>query len=43
MSTHQYSEGIEVLGTVNDDFATVLTPAAVDFVAKLDRAFFARR
>src|SRR6266545_6201672 len=43
MSKHQYSKGIEVLGTVNDDFAMVLTPAALDFVAKLDRVFSARR
>src|SRR5690348_215293 len=43
MSKHQYSEGIEVLGAVNDAFATVLTPAALDFVATLHRAFDARR
>jgi malate synthase len=43
MSKHQYSEGIEVLGTLNDDFATVLTPEALDFVAKLVRTFSARR
>jgi malate synthase len=41
MST--YSEGIEILGNVTDDFATVLTPAAVEFVAKLHRAFDTRR
>jgi len=43
MSKHQYSEGIEVLGTMNDDFATVLTPEALEFVAKLVRTFSARR
>jgi malate synthase len=43
MSKHQYSQGIEVLGTLNDDFATVLTPEALDFVAKLVRTFSARR
>jgi malate synthase len=43
MSKHQYSAGIEVLGAVNEDFATVLTPEALDFVAKLDRTFSARR
>ena len=43
MSKHRYSEGIEVLGAVSDDFATVLTPQALDFVAKLDRAFSTRR
>jgi malate synthase len=35
----RYPEGIEVLGTVSDDFATVLTPEALGFVAKLSRAF----
>jgi malate synthase len=43
MSKHHYSEGIEVLGAVSDAFATVLTPEALDFVAKLHRAFDARR
>jgi malate synthase len=43
MSKHQYSAGIEILGPVDDDAATVLTPEAVDFVAKLHRAFDARR
>ncbi|HNP73935.1 MAG TPA: malate synthase A [Kouleothrix sp.] len=43
MSKHQYPDGIEVLGRVDDDFATVLTPEALAFVAKLNRAFSARR
>src|SRR3954468_23594169 len=43
MSKQHYSEGIEVLGAVSDAFATVLTPAALDFVATLHRAFDARR
>ena len=43
MSKHQYSEGIEVLGAVSEPFATVLTPAALDFVATLHRAFEPRR
>ncbi|KPV53373.1 malate synthase [Kouleothrix aurantiaca] len=43
MSKHQYSAGIEILGAVSDDFATVLTPEAVEFVATLQRAFNARR
>src|SRR5215210_6354485 len=43
MSKHQYSEGIEVLGVLSDAFATVLTPAALDFIATLHRAFDARR
>ena len=41
--SHQYSKGIEVLGPVSDAFATVLTPQALDFVARLHRAFDARR
>ena len=43
MNKQHYSEGIEVLGAVSDAFATVLTPAALDFVATLHRAFDARR
>src|SRR5436190_11779244 len=43
MDKHHYSEGIEILGAVSDAFATVLTPAALDFVATLHRAFDARR
>src|SRR6266540_1128867 len=43
MNKHQYSEGIEVLGAVSDAFATVLTPAALDFVATLHRTFDTRR
>jgi malate synthase len=43
MSKHQYSKGIEVLGPVSEAFATVLTPEALDFVAKLHRTFDARR
>jgi malate synthase len=43
MNKPHYSEGIEVLGTVSAAFATVLTPAALDFVATLHRAFDARR
>ena len=43
MSKQQYPEGIEVLGNVSDDFATVLTPEALEFVAKLERTFSARR
>ncbi len=43
MSKHQYADGIEILGTLSDDFAAVLTPEAINFVAKLDRTFSARR
>jgi malate synthase len=43
MNKRHYSEGIEVLGAVSNEFATVLTPAALDFVAALHRAFDARR
>jgi len=43
MSKHNYSDRIEILGAVSDTFATVLTPAALDFVAGLHRAFDARR
>ena len=43
MNKDQYSEGIKVLGAVSDEFASVLTPAALDFVATLHRAFDARR
>ncbi|HJZ48976.1 MAG TPA: malate synthase A [Roseiflexaceae bacterium] len=43
MSTHHYSGGIEVLGAVSEAFASVLTPEALDFVAKLHRSFDARR
>jgi malate synthase len=43
MSKQAYSDGIEVLGTVSEPFASVLTPAALDFIATLHRAFDARR
>jgi malate synthase len=43
MSKHQYPDGVELLGAVSDEFATVLTPEAVAFVTKLNRAFDERR
>jgi malate synthase len=43
MSKHQYPDGIELTGPIHEDFAAVLTPEAVGFVAKLHRAFDARR
>ncbi|MDX1413995.1 MAG: malate synthase A [Candidatus Promineifilaceae bacterium] len=36
-------EGIEIRGEVSDRFAEILTPEAVSFVAKLERAFGKRR
>jgi len=35
--------GVEILGPVSPQFATILTPAAMDFVAKLHRQFNATR
>ena len=32
-------EGIEVIGPVDGDFAEILTPEALDFVADLHRRF----
>jgi malate synthase len=36
-------QGVEILGPVSDEFAEILTPGALDFVAKLQRAFQPRR
>ncbi|MBV9280610.1 MAG: malate synthase A [Chloroflexi bacterium] len=41
--TRQYPEGVEVSGPVSDEFAQILTPDALAFVARLSRAFEARR
>ncbi|MBV9615030.1 MAG: malate synthase A, partial [Ktedonobacteraceae bacterium] len=41
-ATH-YAEGIEVKGPISAEFAEILTPEALSFVAKLSRAFEARR
>ena len=38
-----YAEGIEILGPINSEFATILTPEAMNFVAKLERTFRVRR
>ncbi len=38
-----YAEGIEVRGAVTPEFAEILTPEAMSFVAKLARAFQGRR
>ena len=43
MSTPTYGAGIEILAPVTPEFAPILTPEAVAFVAKLHRACNARR
>ncbi|MBI1395147.1 MAG: malate synthase A [Betaproteobacteria bacterium] len=43
MSAPAYGPGIEILGPVTPEYAQILTPEAVGFVAKLHRAFDARR
>ncbi|MGH8753803.1 MAG: malate synthase A [Burkholderiales bacterium] len=40
---HDHAEGIAVLGKITSEFAQILTPQALDFVAKLVRKFEARR
>jgi malate synthase len=43
LNRHLQSEGIEVRGLLNDEFAEILTPEAVRFVASLQRPFGSRR
>lgn len=43
MSTPNYGAGIEILAPVTPEFAPILTPEALAFVAKLHRACNARR
>jgi malate synthase len=43
MSTPSYGPGIEITGRVTPEHAEVLTPEAVGFVARLQRAFGTRR
>jgi len=43
LNRHLQSEGIEVRGMLNDEFAAILTPEALRFVAALQREFGARR
>ncbi|MEP7207793.1 MAG: malate synthase A [Casimicrobiaceae bacterium] len=43
MSTPTYAPGIEITGTITPAFAAILTPEAVAFAAKLQRAFGHRR
>ena len=38
-----YAEGIEVTGPITPEFAAILTPQAMDFVALLERTFRDRR
>jgi malate synthase len=38
-----YAQGIEIRGPISDEFAEILTPAAVEFVALLERTFRGRR
>ena len=43
MNTPRYGPGIEINGRITPDFAQILTPEAVAFAARLQRAFGARR
>ena len=43
MSAPSYGPGIEILAPVTPEFAQILTPEAVAFVARLHRSFDARR
>ncbi|MFF9066558.1 malate synthase A [Streptomyces sp. NPDC014891] len=43
MSTHQTTRHIEVVGPPRDRHGEILTPEALDFVARLDTAFARRR
>ncbi len=43
MSKPTYGPGIEITGRITSDFARILTPEAVAFAAKLQRAFGGRR
>jgi len=43
MTEQTYSDGIEILGEMRPEFMEILTPEAVDFLAKLARKFTARR
>ena len=43
MSTPIYGPGIEITGRITPEFAQILTPEAMAFVAKLQRAFGGRR
>jgi malate synthase len=43
MSTPTYGPGIEITGRITPEFAQILTPEAMAFVARLQRAFGGRR
>ncbi len=43
MSTPPYGPGIEIVGRITPEYAQILTPEAVAFAAKLQRAFGGRR
>jgi malate synthase len=43
MSTPNYGPGIEITGRITPDYTQILTPEAVAFAAKLQRAFGGRR
>src|SRR5438067_1744704 len=43
MSSSTYGPGIEITGKVTPEYAQILTPPALAFVARLQRAFGARR
>ena len=43
MDTSTFGPGIEILGPITADYSDILTPGAVAFVARLQRAFDARR
>lgn len=43
MSRPAYGPGIEIAGRITPDYAEILTPAALAFAAKLERAFGPRR
>ena len=43
MSTPSFGPGIEITGQIRPEYAQVLTPAALAFVARLQRAFAGRR
>ncbi len=43
MTTPRYGPGIEIVGRITDDYAQILTPEALAFTARLQRAFGGRR
>ncbi len=43
MTTQSFGQGIEILAPITPEFAQILTPDAIAFVAKLHRAFNGRR